>query len=548
MFLASGQAARAEDRVATWHSYEITLTAAKSYANPYKEVAVSAVFTGPAGERMVMPGFWDGGHVWRIRFAPPTPGRWRYGTTSSAAHDPGLQGRSGAFTAVRYTGKLAIFRRGFLKISADNRYLTYGDGTPFYWLGDTNWGGFSSAVPWAGAGRGPFRTIVDRRVKQGFTVWKAETFANNDEAENAPVNEGGFAWRDHRYFGEPNPAFWQEIDRRVRYVADSGMVLSIAQGIGRSLKTGAMTEDHRRLALYILARYGAYPTVWITAQEFNLESRNSTVCGQCWADIARSVYEADPYKRPNSLHSRTDNPITYHDQPWYGFVTLQEGHGASHPVDYWLKQYHADPPRPVLEDEANYDHIIPLYAGSSETMTRQSAWMSQIGGAFGFTYGAQGIWYGCVDKISPNPNCGAGKDGYTWREALEFPVGNTQLGAMRAFWTALPWWTLHPDEHRIAWNDAPRDSQRPFQKSNADHSILVAYLPATVVRYTGTLTAVPGTRPDARWFDPRTGTYSQAAIRRSGNSAWIVPSKPTGEDWVLLIRQNRVQQGDVRAR
>ena len=391
-------------------------------------------------------------------------------------------------------------------------------------------------MPWGAPGQqSPFRTIVDRRVAQGFTVWKAETFANNDEPENPPVNEGGFAWVDHRYFGQPNVAFWQEIDRRVRYLADSGLVLSIAQGIGRSLKTEALTGDHRRLALYILARYGAYPTVWINAQEYNLHSKNSTVCARCWADIARSVFETDPYKRPNSLHSWIDNPIRYHDQPWYGFVTLQEGHGSSHPVDHWLNQYRAVPPRPVLEDEANYDHIIPLYAGSSETMTRQSAWMSQIGGAFGFTYGAQGIWYGCVDEVSPNPNCGAGKDGYTWREALEFPIGNRQLGYMRAFWTALPWWTLHPDEDRIAWQDAPRDSQRPFQKSNADHSIVIAYLPAAAGSYTGTLMEPTTARLDARWFDPREGTYARAAVRMAGGG-WIIPPKPTGQDWVLLVR------------
>lgn len=525
-------------RVTTWHPYEITLTAQHPYTNPYKDVSVSAVFTGPDGVRMTMPGFWDGKNVWRVRFAPPTAGVWRYHTLSSASGDAGLTGKWGSFTAVPYAGKLDIYRRGFLKISADHRYLTYNDGSPFYWLGDTNWGGFSSAVPWGEPGKqSVFKTIVDRRVTQGFTVWKAETFANNDEPENRPINEGGFAWRDKRYFDQLNPAFWQEIDRRIRYVADAGFVVSIAQGIGRSLRLEDQTEDHRRVAMYILARYGAFPTVWITAQEYNLKSSGKTVCAECWADIARSIYAADPYKRPNSLHSWVDNPIKYHNEPWYGFVTLQEGHGFPHSVDYWFKQYSANPPRPVLEDEANYDHIIPLYAGSTETMTRQSAWMSQIGGAFGFTYGAQGIWYGCIHKIDPNPNCGAGKDGFTWREALEFPVGNKQLGYMRAFWTALPWWTLHPSEQAISWNDAPTDTQRPFQKATADGSIIVAYLPATDRSYSSVLTAIPArARPSAQWFDPRAGRYSPANLRRLPDGAWGIPAAPTHEDWVLLVR------------
>ncbi|HEX7781570.1 MAG TPA: DUF4038 domain-containing protein [Sphingobium sp.] len=524
----------------TWRPYEITLTAQRNYANPYKDVTVSAVFTGPDGVRMEMPGFWDGKNVWRVRFAPPRPGVWRYRTSSSMAGDAGLQGRSGSFSAVRYTGKLDIYRRGFLTVSKDNRYLTYRDGTPFYWLGDTNWGGFSS-VPWtpsaATGGQSAFKVIVDRRVAQGFTVWKAETFANNDEPENLPINEGGFAWENKKYFDRPNVAFWQDIDRRVRYVADSGTVVSIAQGVGRSLQTPAATEDHRRLALYILARYGAFPTVWINAQEYNLSLPGKTVCADCWADIARSVYNADPYKRPNSLHSWIDNPIRFHDQPWYSFVTLQEGHGSVHPVDHWLKQYQAEPPRPVLEDESNYDHIIPLYSGSSESWTRQSAWMAQIGGAFGYTYGAQGIWYGCVKKVELNPNCGAGKDGYTWREALEFPIGNRQLGFMKAFWTALPWWTLRPDADAISWQDAPTDTQRPYQKADPARNIIVAYLPSAPKVYSGVVHMAG--QPTGKWFDPRTGSYQAAQLHESGAGNWTVAPAPSTQDWVLLVSSTK---------
>lgn len=538
VIVSTATAQRAAAEVTVWRPHEISLTAQKSYANPYKDVQLSAEFIGPNGEQMIMPGFWDGGNIWRIRFAPPSAGEWRYKTIASNMDDVGLQGKSGRFTAAAYAGKLDIYRRGFLKVSANHRYLTYGDGTPFYWLGDTNWGGFSSAIPWTGPdGEQVFKAIADRRVAQGFSVWKAETFANNVDDENPAINEGGKAWLSERSFDQPNPGFWQDVDRRVRYVADTGLVLSIAQGVGRSLKSAAQTEDHRRLALYILARYGAFPTVWITAQEYNLSYSGQTVCADCWADIARSVWEADPYKRPNSLHSWIDNPIRFHDQPWYNFVTLQEGHGAPHAVDYWFAQYQATPPRPILEDEANYELIIPKYSGFKEEWTRHSAWMSQIGGAFGFTYGAQGIWYGCVRKVDPNPNCGAGKDGFTWREALEFPIGNRQLGYMREFWTELPWWQLRPDRNAIEWRDAPAGTQRPFQKVSPGNRIIVAYLPVSERPYGGILA---GAGHDAviraRWFDPRTGQYTATTFNNTADG-WSIPPKPTSEDWVLLIER-----------
>ena len=47
-----------------------------------------------------------------------------------------------------YEGNNPLYRRGFLRVSENRRYLVYGDGTPFLWIGDTAWG---STVPSHGA-------------------------------------------------------------------------------------------------------------------------------------------------------------------------------------------------------------------------------------------------------------------------------------------------------------------------------------------------------------------------------------------------------------
>jgi hypothetical protein len=232
---------------------------------------------------------------------------------------------------------LPIYQHGFIKPSANNRYLTYADGTPFYWLGDTHWSGFSIAERFNESNdarfSSMFKGMIDRRVEQGYTVWKVETFANN-YGEGEPHNEGGPAWNNTKFFIDLNPGFWQNIDQRIGYLASKGIVVSIAQGIGLSMTTVTVEPDHRRLARYILARYGAYPTVWITAQEF--DDVRSGNCIQCWADVAAEVYNLDPYKRANSLHNAYTNPIVFHDEVWYSFVTLQQSHNNVRSVDYWL--------------------------------------------------------------------------------------------------------------------------------------------------------------------------------------------------------------------
>jgi len=60
---------------------------------------------------ITVPGFWDGENTFKVRFSPPTIGQWNYRTTSS---QPGLNGRTGSFTAIEPTrdnhGPIEIFK------------------------------------------------------------------------------------------------------------------------------------------------------------------------------------------------------------------------------------------------------------------------------------------------------------------------------------------------------------------------------------------------------------------------------------------------------
>jgi hypothetical protein len=310
------------------------------------------------------------------------------------------------------------------------------------------------------------------------------------------------------------------------------------------MKNASAEPDHKRLARYILARYGAYPTVWITAQEF--DDVRSGSCGQCWADVAAQIYDLDPYKRANSLHNAYTNPIVYHDQVWYGFVTLQQSHNNVKSVDYWLAQYNATPPRPILEDEANYEDLIPYYTGGvvlPKWKTRQSAWQSQIAGAFGFTYGGQGIWWACYTTQDTNPNCGNGSAARAWYTAIDFPVGQ-QMSLMAHFWTSFAWWTLAPDGNAIIWSSAPINSQKPYQKTDGNNrSLVIAYLPLQMngTVYNGTVRNLSPTGVyNAQWFNPRNGTYSiiDEGWMPTKDGSWSLPTQPTAaDDWVLKIQR-----------
>ena len=53
---------------------EISLESTTAYHHPHRDVSVQGLFTGPAGERLTIHGYWDGDLRWKIRFAPPTIG------------------------------------------------------------------------------------------------------------------------------------------------------------------------------------------------------------------------------------------------------------------------------------------------------------------------------------------------------------------------------------------------------------------------------------------------------------------------------------------
>ena len=113
--------------VERWGQHEIHLTGPAS-GNPYLDVQWSATFT--QGDRaIVVPGFWDGGGTYRVRFSPPTPGEWRYETRSAT---PELNGKTGTFTATAPTGN----NHGPVEVF-DTFYLRYADGTPYHQFGTT---------------------------------------------------------------------------------------------------------------------------------------------------------------------------------------------------------------------------------------------------------------------------------------------------------------------------------------------------------------------------------------------------------------------------
>ncbi len=512
--------------VERWTVTELTLRSARTYANPFLDVEVTATFIGPGGKVITRPGFWDGGSTWKVRFAPTEVGEWKYVIESSDARNAGLFS-AGKIRAIAYAGDREIYQRGFLAAGA--RSLEYADGSPFFWLGDTHWF-FDRKEAWGPVGDydSQFRAMVDARRDQKFTVYQSVIFG--DDARYWSAGEKG-AQINPQYFRE-------ELDRKMAYIAQGGLVNAF--GVGFHANVDDFEVGLQRLAQYVVARYGAYPMVWMTSGEgagYDVGSREARIDG--WRSVAQAIHASDAYDHPQTAHSPalTEKatfglPHFYEGEGWFDFEMLQGGHQKFVPAedyDFYADQYGI----PFLESEANYEQIYDGYA--TDTVVRQTAYRSIQAGGFGYGYGAHGIWNAARDDADTADDYGYGHR--NWDDALAF-VGADQMTHLIDFYRSIPLSTMTYRPEIATWTGVyDTGSTEPVVRADdAANTVTVYFSAGTSSR--GRLMDLADAPYIATWFDPRTGVRQDIGDVLPVAGVWSVPEKPSAADWVLLVERS----------
>jgi hypothetical protein len=523
---APTSASRSLTTVQNWTVTEIALTSTRSYANPFLDVEVTATFIGPSGQVITRPGYWDGGSTWRVRFAPTALGTWKYFIESSDSRNLGLL-KTGVLKSVAYTGDDEIYQRGFLTTGATS--LDYADGSPFFWLGDTHWF-FDRKEAWGPVGEydSQFTAIVDKRVDQKFTVYQSVIFGDD-----------GRYWAEGQKGTTINPAYFSaELDRKMAYIAQSGLVNAFGVGFHSNIDDFELGEQ--RLAQYIVARYGAYPMVWMTSGEgagYDVGTREARIDG--WRSVAQAIHEVDSYDHPQTAHSPAVTekatlglPHFYEGEGWFDFEMVQGGHQKFVPAgdyDFYRQQYGL----PFLESEANYEQIYDGYA--TDTIVRQTAYRSIQAGGFGYGYGAHGIWNATRDDSDTADDYGYGHR--NWDDALDF-VGADQMTHLIDFYRSIPLQTMTYRADAATWSGTfVAGATEPVVRADDAANTVTVYFSAGTSSV-GALTQLADAAYTARWFDPRTGASTGLGAIAPAGGAWSVPEKPTAEDWLLVVTRD----------
>lgn len=558
---------------------EWTFTSAKSYSDPFNQVELDATFTDPKGARFRVPGFWAGGKTWKVRYASPVHGRHSFKTECSDTSDSGLHGQTESVELKPYGGKNPLLKHGSIQVSQDKRGFIHGDGTPFFWLGDTWWMSLCKRMSFPEE----FDRLADDRVKKGFTVIQivAGLYPDMPAFDPRGANEAGFPWERRGSTPTPslplqargggsegasdstipvdyiriNPAYFDQADRRIARLVEKGLAPCIVGAWGYHLPWLGPEKlmQHWR---YLVARWGAFPVFWCVAGEANLPyyrapgfpyDDRKQVTG--WTEIARYLRKIDPYHRPMSIHPTGLGKLAARhaidDTSLIDFDMLQTGHGdmesLAPSVETMRSSYAAEPRMPVLNSEVCYEGIM---GRCHDDMQRLMFWTSMLSGGCGHTYGANGIWQLNQPGIPYGNSPHGGTYGpFPWTEAMNLP-GSRQLGMAKKLLMNLEFERFKPLTGAASYSEqngmqskvSANAYLQPYA-AGAPGGARVIYLP---LGKPVSLTALDGDKYDDFWWNPLTGKKKATPRHEVKLNQVITLTPPSSDhDWVLVIRPTK---------
>ena len=297
-------------RIRRYSRVEIPLVTTNKYDNPYNNVQLYMEFRTPDGKTVSVPGFWDGGQTWRVRFTPTQVGKWSW---RSYSNDTNLEKQVGSFTCVSDDSG----GKGFVTVNAQRFYphsFASANGLAFFPvylrdpvhyfpapdvsasptpapktpakapanvslivpMQDTR---MPASMPQADGIDDPalldlttkntprtftnFARRVDDAAALGFNrFWGGWLLDPALFPKHAQENEGGAPFVNYD-LDNINPSYFQWMDRRIAYCNERGIVPDVGiTDIGSNLLSEVKPEQISRLWQYTLARYSSFNVNW----------------------------------------------------------------------------------------------------------------------------------------------------------------------------------------------------------------------------------------------------------------------------------------------
>ncbi len=429
-----------------------------------------------------------------------------------------------------------------LKVSANRRFLTHADNTPFFWLGDTAW------------------EIAHRLDRSEVLIYLQSAVDNGiNVIQFAALTELSQLTEPNAYDDLPlidknptkpavtpgnNPSlaseydYWDHVDYIIDIAESLGIYVALLPSWGSYLWENKGQRSDPIFQAKNATEYGEWlgrryaeknNMIWVLGGDRIPDSREKLT-------IVRNM--AKGLELGGGTQIKTYHPWGgksssdyFHDDDWLDFNSYQSGHPSRDYANYNFAQsdYAKVSIKPTIDIEPRYEHLpikFNLANGRFDAYdTRQAAYWSLFAGAFGHTYGHNSIWQ--MYEADQDPAIGVSS---YWMEAIH-AEGRTTMKWLRALIEARPILDRIPDQSLIADDLSgankimgTRGDDYAFIYSSSGHSFSI------------NMGKISGETVSASWYNPRTGGFTYINhYPNTGKKTFTPPSKGRGNDWVLVL-------------
>jgi len=437
-----------------------------------------------------------------------------------------------------------------LRVSDNQRFLQYADGTPFFWLGDTGW-----LLPQR-LNEVEATAYLSRASEAGFNVVQVQVL--NDvpsvnaygQYSNDPQKPWDFSCFDYSSKGKENASaaspspingltasYWDHMDYIIRQAERHNIYIGMVCIWGGLVKKGALDmQGAKAYGKFLAERYKDFPNIiWIMGGDIQGDIRP-----EVWNALAQSIKSIDR-RHLMTFHprGRYTSAKWWAGAEWMDFHMYQSGHRAygqrmgnsDYPIpddteeDCWMyvdSTWAYRPIKPVLDGEPSYEDIpkglhFPDGPRWQACDVRRYAYWDVFAGAFGHTYGHNAI----MQMVKPGGTVAYSRTSKPWYEAQD-DEGYQQMRYLKALMLSFPFFERIPDQQIIAASNGTH-YDRLIATRGRDYLMVYNYTSRTM---SIDLTRISGEKKDVWWMDASTGDLTYMGQHDSTITTFSPPHHP----------------------
>ena len=425
-----------------------------------------------------------------------------------------------------------------LKISDSQRFLVKEDGSPFVWIGETNWF-FARLSP------SIIDSILDKRSRQGYSIMFVS------------CRENLYNGSDPGDIKQPNETWWEYLDQYIEKCRQRNMYVGITlgwYGLARKHSPDELFEYGK----WVGNRYKHKNNiVWLTLGETGSHLRKSAIKKEKITALINGIRTGDTGNKLLTIHAdyKRGSSITddgelcdfnnWQTSQWCCPDNLPRKDKRNwrvwEAIEFDYNKKYNGLNKPTLDSEAWYENNKD-FCGTTPFIIRRRAYYSIFAGGFGFTYGAGGIW----DGRKSGEKCSGSA-----LQAIHYP-GARDVGYLSQFLNRLDneFLKLRPNQELIVEGNSESYDSHIQSTMAHDGSFALVYSGGDGP-YSIDLSRFTNGIVEFCWYNPREDFYTKRGeILRPDNPRQYKVDPPgeegPGNDWILMVGNSHVLRKMVK--